>query len=114
MAPTAKDLPRHGKRMATDPGLLRTRFARWLEAKLAEHDWSQLTLASRARVNQGYINQALRTGRLPADPAARKIAKALHTDPDDVLDLIYLDRVEHVLLTAPSTTRKRFRDALCG
>ena len=103
-----KSLPTNGKRVATHPRLLTTRLAKWLEAEMAERGWTQMDVGAKSRMTQGYVNGILRAGRLPDDTAVARIARAFHVDPDDILTLVYLDRVERLLESAPRGTRALF------
>lgn len=96
---------RNGARRPTDPSLLRTRVARWLEDHLVEKDWNQFTLAQRSRVSQAYINVILRGGRLPDDGKILQLAKALGEPGEELLNAVYRDRIERLLEDAPTVTR---------
>lgn len=97
--------PKNGARRPTDPSLLRTRVARWLEDHLVEKDWNQFTLAQRSRVSQAYINVILRGGRLPDDGKIQQLARALGEPSETLLDAAYRDRIERLLEDAPMITK---------
>ena len=105
-------VPKPGKHVGTSPKLLTTRLAKWLEAEMAARDWTQLDVAAKARMTQGYVSRILRTGAMVDDQTVQRIAGAFGEDCEDLLTLVYLDRIERLLESAPRATRALFRGVL--
>lgn len=105
-------VPRHGKHVTTSPNLLTTRLAHWLEAEMAGRDWTQVEVAGKARMTQSYVSRILRTGAMADDHTAHRLARAFDAEPDDILTLVYLDRIERLLESAPKAARAMFQRVL--
>ncbi len=61
-----------------------TDFADWLEEQLVSKEWRPAELASRSRLDPGFVNHLLNRNRNPGPKACRAIAHALDLPEEEV------------------------------
>ncbi len=88
-----------------------SRVARWISERMEERDWNQLTVAHHCGISHGYLNTILHRGRLPTDDKIERLALAFGVASKEPLVLLYADRIERVLATAPPRVAQHLRPA---
>ena len=93
-------------------------FADWLRKELDERGWDQAELARRSQTSTALISRMLSGERRPGAVVARRLARALHTSPEEVFrqagmlprphpQLPGLDDLIHLYAELPPDDRER-------
>lgn len=88
-----------------------TRISDWLLANLADQEMVRTNLAHKAKINQSWLSAIINRGRIPSDEVMRKLAKVVRADEDEVLAMVYADRISSVLRHAPPVVQRAMQVA---
>lgn len=85
-------------------------FAKWLQLKLLQHNWSQAELARRSHVSEATISRVLLRGNIPGPDIVKAIADALGESTDLALELAGIVRLNDIPTDVTTEQRELFRE----